>query len=175
MSESKIRARLINNEVIVDDPGVMGELYDSGYGTIIDKKLKLETFEALYLVEKGRIVLVDNEHELNFEECIERLSKIDKKLWIKYTVYNDLRNRGYIVKLGFAQNEIEFRVYDRNAKPGKEPAKYLLRVLIEGEPISMKELMDIVKRARDSRKDLVIAIIDAQGDIAYYEVSEVRV
>ncbi len=51
----------------------------------------------------------------------------------------------------------------------------MVRVLIEGEPILMKKLMDMVKNARDSRKDLVIAIIDAQGDIAYYEVSEVRV
>jgi tRNA-intron endonuclease len=175
VAENKIKARLINNEIIIYDVGIMGELYDSGYGTIIDKKLKLETFEALYLIEKGKLILVDNEHELNFEESIERLSKIDKKLWIKYTVYNDLRNRGYIVKPGFAQNEVEFRIYDKNAKPGKEPAKYLLRVLIEGEPISMKELMDMVKSARDSRKDLIIAIIDAQGDVAYYEVSEVKV
>jgi tRNA splicing endonuclease len=39
----------------------------------------------------------------------------------------------------------------------------------------MKELMDMVKSARDSRKDLIIAIIDAQGDVAYYEVSKVKV
>ena len=175
MTEKKYQAKIRSNEIIIDDPGVIGELYDLGYGIIIDHKLKLETFEALYLVEKGRIILVDDNHALTPEESIDRLSKIDQKLWIKYTVYNDLRNRGYIVKPGFTHEDIEFRVYERDAKPGKEPAKYLVRVLIEGEPILMKKLMEMVRSARDSRKDLVIAIIDAQGDIAYYEVSEVRV
>ncbi|MGB9728637.1 MAG: tRNA-intron lyase [Thermoprotei archaeon] len=175
MVEKKYQVKIKNDEIIIDDPGVIGELYDLGYGIIINHQLKLETFEALYLVEKGKIILIDDDHALTLEESIDRLSKIDQKLWIKYTIYSDLRNKGYIVKPGFTHEDVEFRVYERDAKPGKEPAKYLVRVLIEGEPILMKKLMDMVKNARDSRKDLVIAIIDAQGDIAYYEVSEVRV
>lgn len=173
--EQKYKARIRDDEIIIDDPGVIGELYNLGYGVIINHKLKLETFEALYLVEKGRIVLVDNDRVLTFEESIDSLSRIDRKLWVKYTIYSDLRNKGYIVKSGFTHDDVEFRVYERDAKPGKEPAKYLIRVLIEGDPIPMHELMNMVKDARDSRKDLVIAIIDAQGDISYYEVSEVRV
>ncbi len=175
MAVSKFKAKIVNNAVVIDDPSIMGELYDSGYGMMINKKLKLEPFEALYLIEKGRMILTDSEQELTFDESIERLSRIDKKLWIKYTIYSDLRNKGYVVKSGFSQDEIEFRVYDKNAKPGKEPAKYLLRVLIEGEPVSIEKLMNMVKSARDSRKDLIIAVIDAQGDVAYYEVSEVHV
>ncbi|MEM3832690.1 MAG: tRNA-intron lyase [Thermoprotei archaeon] len=175
MVEQKGQTKIKDNEIIIDDPKMIKELYDSGYGVIVNHQLKLETFEALYLIEKGNIILIDNDRVLTPEESIDRLSKIDQKLWIKYTIYSDLRNRGYIVKSGFAHDDIEFRVYERDAKPGKEPAKYLVRVLVEGEPIFMKKLMDMVKNARDSRKDLVIAIIDAQGDIAYYEVSEVHV
>lgn len=144
--------------------GSIGEM-DSG-------KLILSDVEILYLLERDKIQLIESGKQLTFPELAESLSKEDQDLWLRFLLYSDLRRRGYLVKPGYGP-QLEYRVYRRGALMGKEPAKYLIYGLIEGEPITINELSSISSSAKLSKKDLVLAIIDRQGEITYYDASEV--
>jgi tRNA-intron endonuclease len=144
--------------------GSIGEM-DSG-------KLILSDIEILYLLERDKIQLMDSGKQLTFPEFVESLSKEDPDLWLRFLLYSDLRKRGYLVKPGYGP-QLEYRVYRRGALMGKEPAKYLVYGLIEGEPIAINELSSISSSAKLSKKDLILAVIDRQGEITYYDASEV--
>lgn len=150
------------------------ELHEQGYfGELEGGGLVLSSVEALFLLDRGKIVVVDEGGKtLSFRELVEVLSKKDENIWLKYLLYSDLRRRGYVVKEGYGRG-LEFRVYRRGAAVGKEPAKYLVYGLIEGKTISISELRNISNKAKLSNKDLIIAVIDRQGEITYYEALEI--
>lgn len=150
-------------------------LYKSGYGEIENGYLKFETYEVLYLLEKGDIVLSRNGKIIESKEAISYILSLDPEVWLKYIVYSDLRRRGYIVKKGFNDKAVEFRVYEKGNKPGKKPAKYLIRAFAEGSELSIRALEELIEYAIRARKELVLAIVDAQGDVVYYSASKAEV
>ncbi|MCQ5340464.1 MAG: tRNA-intron lyase [Candidatus Methanomethylicia archaeon] len=167
------KAILMGNKIIVTGSGAE-KLYEQGYyGEWEDNKLVLFDVEALYLLDNNKIILVDESNKvLTFQELVNLLLKNDPNIWLRYLLYSDLRRRGYVVKEGYGKG-LEFRVYRRGAMIGKEPAKYLVYGLIEGKTISISELKNISNKAKLSNKDLIIAVIDRQGEITYYEAMEI--
>jgi tRNA-intron endonuclease len=157
------KAILMGNKIIVTGSGAE-KLHEQGYyGEWEDNKLVLFDVEALYLLDNNKIILVDESN---------KVLKNDPNIWLRYLLYSDLRRRGYVVKEGYGKG-LEFRVYRRGAMIGKEPAKYLVYGLIEGKTISISELKNISNKAKLSNKDLIIAVIDRQGEITYYEAMEI--
>lgn len=177
MEEEEIVAygKLTDTSVIIEGKDVT-KLYNQGYyGELAsDEKLVLNPVEALVLLERNKIKVVDNDgKEYTFNELMQYLKRVDKEIWIKYIVYRDLRSRGYIVRLG--PGEIaEYRLYERGAKVGQDVAKYLVGIVEEGKPFSLTELDKITKAARSMGKELILAIVDRQGDITYYKVSRLE-
>lgn len=152
------------------------KLVESGYGSRCgDNCLKLNPYEALYLFTKGKIVLKKEDKRLDFEDAVKLLSGKTKNLWLGFTVYSNLRDRGYIVKEGFTDADVEFRVYGRGDKPGLKPAKYIVRVVSEGRVLSVQEMLDLIQYARRLRKELILAIVDANGGVTYYSANQVEV
>ncbi|PCN49951.1 hypothetical protein B6U99_07010 [Candidatus Geothermarchaeota archaeon ex4572_27] len=94
--------RLKGEALEVEDPDEARQLHSSGhYGEPVDGRLRLSPVEALHLLERGRVRVVDEGgRELSFEELARRLTRRDPKTWLKYLVYSDLRRRGYVVKGG---------------------------------------------------------------------------
>ena len=158
---------------VVDDEEADKLYSTSHYGEYVGGKLRLTVAEALYLLERGRVKVFDEEgRELGFEELARRLMSKDPRAWLKYLVYSDLRRRGYVVKEGFS-DRVEFRVYRRGAEVGSEGAKFIVYGVIEGEPLDLDRLYDMVKSARALRKEPVLAIVNSQGEVCYYEVTMV--
>ncbi|RLE50203.1 MAG: tRNA-intron lyase [Candidatus Methanomethylicota archaeon] len=174
MSQDIFKGKLKETKVIVEGVDAI-KLWNYGYyGEFRNGILELSAFEALYLVNRGKLkVFNDCNEELNFSSLLNFFLKIDHNIWIKYLIYSDLRKRGYIVKPGFG-TKISFRVYRRGAEIGKEPAKYLVYGIVEGKPIELSELSEMVKEARSTRKELILAIVDRQGEVTYYDVTCVR-
>jgi len=136
-------------------------------------RLTLTGVEVLYLMEREKIELVDpSGKRVEFPSLVEALSAEDPEVWLRFLLYSDLRRRGYIVKAGFSKG-LEYRVYRRGAEIGKEPAKYLVVGLVEGKAVPVHELASIANSAKLSQKDLILAVIDRQGEITYYDASEV--
>ena len=104
---------------------------------------------------------------------MNKLKKIVKKIQIKYPVFNDLRERGYIVKTALKFGA-DFRVYDKGARPGKKHAKWIVFTDHESKKISWNDFSAKNRVAHSTRKNLLLAIVDEEGDITYYEVKWVK-
>lgn len=143
------------------------------YGTRIDEnKLELEPVELLHLIERKRVVVTtpSGEH-VGSDYIVNDLLVDDPDLWIQYLVFRDLRSRGYAVRKGFGSG-IGFRVYARGDKPGTANAKELVYILKEGVPISLSDLDLVTKTAAGSRKDLLFALVDQNGEVNFYRVAQ---
>jgi len=154
------------------EPEAVNSLARRGFGHKEDDTLVLEPWEALYLLEKGRIKVVDAEtgEELSFQALLDRLRALDEQLWVKYLIYRDLRERGYVVKKGFGHG-ILFRLYERGTY-GKKASRYLIYCILEGSPITLRSLEEALKVAQGTGKELIIAVVDRRGEVIYYSLAE---
>jgi tRNA-intron endonuclease len=143
------------------------------YGSRIDdNRLELEPVELLHLIERKRLVVRKSDGEtIGSDYIVSELLDEDPDLWTRYLVFRDLRSRGYAVRQGFGSG-IGFRVYARGDRPGAASANQLVYVLKEGEPISLSDLDMVTQTAAGSRKDLVFALVDQNGEVNFYRVAQ---
>ena len=142
------------------------------YGTRLDdSRLELEPVEVLHLLERKRIITYTPEkQQLSSKDIVNQLLSDIPDLWIMYLVFRDLRSRGYAVRQGFGGG-IGFRVYARGERPGAASANQLVYVLKEGQSISLNDLDLVTQTALASRKNLVFALVDQNGEVNYYRVA----
>ncbi len=168
-----IIGKLSGDRVVIFDKNGISKLNSKGYGKLIDNFLALSLVEALYLVSKNWIVVKDdNGNIVNFENLYNYASNIDNHLCVKYLVYRDLRTRGYTVKTGLKYGS-DFRLYSRE-NIDEVHSEYLVKVFSEDIPCSISELTGFVRVAHSVRKKLIIAIVDSDEDIVYYNMKYVK-
>ena len=169
----KIPAHL-SGEIISSNSSEAHSLYEkSCFGEPKEGKILYSFPESLYLVEKSKIEILSGKKPLTYEALMTKLRKIDKKISIKYSVYRDLRDRGYVVKTALKFGA-DFRVYDKGEKPGKSHAKWVLFADHESNRMSMHEFSSKNRIAHSTKKNLLLAIVDEEGDISYYEVKWIK-
>ncbi len=158
-----------NREIIVPTQAEADSLYQDGYGYRRNKNHYLRGVETLYNVERGKIIVVDEESNLtlNFQELLHRLTRDEPGIWTSFIVYKDLRTRGFIVEL----NAQEFRVYERGDYGSKPPA-YQLRIISEGKPEKIDTLLDELEAVEQNSMSMKIAVVDRRGEIVYYGIEE---
>lgn len=166
--KGEIRDRVIivkgEDAIKIRQIGYYGELDERG-------NVILDPVEAAYLIERGILTVEAEGKTLNFSDFVSLMLTKNPKFWLRYLIYSDLKKRGYIVKPGFSMDEVEFRLYRRGAEAGREGAKYIVFGVVEGEPIDLRTLIEKAREARNLRKELITAIIDAQGEVCYYSVT----
>jgi tRNA-intron endonuclease, archaea type len=167
----KIKAVLQGERVISEDRGTPRELYDhSRYGEPKEGNIQYALVEALLLLEKGRMNLKDeNKKKIDFETFVKLARKTQPNFWIRYVVYRDMRNRGYIVKTALKFGA-DFRVYDRGIKPGEDHAKWVLYPVHETLVMPMYEFSAKNRVAHSTRKRLLMGIVDDENDVTYYQI-----
>ena len=173
--ERKVVAALVSGKVITEDSDSARELYNqSRFGVVLEnKKVQLSLIEALYLLDKGRINVRADRKSLDFEELVKKAEKREPDIWTRFLVYKDLRNRGYIVKTALKFGA-DFRVYERGVKPGEDHAKWIVYPVAEGSDITWYEFAAKNRVAHSTKKRLLIAIVDDECDVTYYEIRWTR-
>jgi tRNA-intron endonuclease len=167
MSE-EIQGQLKDDRVRLG-PEALPELYGQGYfGRPKGKGLELSLVEAAYLLDRSRVKISWDGSDLDFRAFFQRASTLEKGFEFRYVVYKDLRERGYYVQPG----RPDFRVYPRGGHPGKSPAEFYVLVISERMPLPLKEIMEPVRLAGQMRKKLMLAIVDEESDITFYEARE---
>lgn len=137
-----------------------------------DNRLELDPVEMLHLIERKRItVKTPNGETVGPDHIVTEMIDEEPSLWVNYLVFRDLRSRGYAVRKGFGGG-IGFRVYARGEKPGVSNANQLVYVLKEGNAISLNDLDMITQTAASSRKNLVFALVDQNGEVNFYRVAQ---
>jgi len=128
------------------------------------ERLSLE--EAAFLVEKGKLRVEDAEgKELSVEGFLSVALAIQPRFMLRYIVFKDLRERGYAVRCG----RDFFWLFPRGSK-GEKPAKAFIRILSERDAVSLAEIEKLASLAENMRKEAILAIVDEDSDITYYEL-----
>ena len=120
------------------------KLFSRGFGRREKNCIYLSWVEALYLVEKGLI-------EENFERILKKSSSQLSSIDIRYLVYRDLRERGYVLRV-----EDDHFVGRKNYSMAFYP-------LSDMDFFQSEKLLSL-------EMPLILSIVDGDGDITYYLV-----
>lgn len=166
----KIKAIFTRERILAEDTNAARELYNSSrFGEPKEGKLQYVLVEGLFLLEKGKMDVYDyKKNKLKVEQFIRKAQKIEPNFWVRYVVYRDLRSRGYIVKTALKFGA-DFRVYDRGIKPGEDHAKWVVFPAHESSGLTWYEFSAKNRVAHSTRKRLLLAVVDDENDVSYWE------
>ena len=169
-----ILCTLEENKAIVTDN--WQQVYEPGYyGKQIGERLELAFVEAVLLLKRGRISVLNDGKKMVFEELYKHAASLDKRFAERYRVYEDLRERGLLVRTGFKFG-CDFRVYERGVqlkkgpKSAKEHTKWIVFCVPEDFTMSFQELSRSVRLAHNIRARMLWAIVDNEADCTYYQI-----
>lgn len=162
--ERRIPAVVKDGSVVVSEAGV-GELHGRfGMGEMRGGELHLAPVEALYLMETGRIRMAGI-------RGLDRLLAMFSDEVVRYLVYRDLRRRGCSVRTFTAPYDL--RIY-RAGDPSREGAsRSWARCVSESEMFTVEDICSWLGPARRAGRRLVLAVVDEDGDITYYQAQEI--
>ena len=174
--KKKVKATLTRERVLTESSDAAHELYNqSRFGSILeDGKVQLSLLEALYLMDKGKILIKDyRKKKITFDDFIKKTKRVEPNFWIRYCVFKNMRDRGYIIKTALKFGA-DFRVYDRGIKPGEDHARWIIYPVHEGSALTWYEFAAKNRVAHSTKKRLMIGIVDNEGDVTYYEIKWIR-
>lgn len=160
---------LVDDSVILSDEAEASQIYNKGfYGyPLTGGGLELDLLEASYLMECGRLEISTEGAKVDSFTLTRRAAEAYEDFEIKFIVYRDLRQRGYVVKTH--SGEFDFRVFPRGGTPNTSQTKYWVMALSERSEFSIAEFLDCLEKADRTRKDLLLAVVDEEGDITFYQ------
>jgi tRNA-intron endonuclease len=170
-------AEILENKIVLHRD--FSELVERSFGKKADKRLEISFTEALYLVDKKKICVKKSGKKIGFRKLMQMGLEKDPRLHEKHTVYNDLRERGLVVKTGFKFG-CDFRVYQRGVgvkrgpKAPKEHTKWIVFAVPEDYTCSFVELSRAVRLAHSIRARMLWSIVDNENDVTYFEVVRVK-
>jgi len=167
---------LTGERVLTESSDEAREFYNqSRFGTLAENgKVELSLLEALYLMERGRLEVKNQSGKtISFEAYLKKARKVEPNFWIRYVVLKDMRNRGYIIKTALKFGA-DFRVYDRGVKPGEDHARWIVYPVHEGTTLTWHEWAAKNRVAHSTKKRLLIAVVDGEGDVSYWEARWLR-
>jgi tRNA-intron endonuclease len=145
----------------------------SNFGQPLGQKIQYSLSEGLYLLEKNKIEVMKNKKIIGFEELLIIFKKIDSRIQLKYPVFKDLRDKGYVVKTALKFGA-DFRVYDKGKTPDEEHARWIVFCESESKKLTWHEFASKNRVAHSTKKNLLIAILDEESDVSYYEISWIK-
>lgn len=146
-------------------------LYESSrFGEPKEGKIYYSVVEALYLLEKGRVHVYKAKKNLSINSFTHEAQLIENNFHTRFVVFRDMRNRGYILKTALKFGA-DFRVYERGVKPGEDHAKWILYPVFESAGLTWHEFAAKNRVAHSTKKNLLIAIVDDENDVTYYEIA----
>ncbi|MGP8077985.1 MAG: tRNA-intron lyase [Thermoplasmata archaeon] len=157
--------------VRISDPAEANAVYAKGFfGTVqSDGSLALDRYESVYLAEMGRIDLpVPRGGGLAWPGIFRRAVRADPGFAVRYLVYRDLRQRGYVVRAN--PPPVAFAVLPRGGIPNKTPSRFWVVALSEREPFDLARTLDLAERAQGARRLLWLAVVDEESDLTYYRI-----
>ncbi len=168
---------LAENRAVVWDREKANELFEELYvGKPREDRLELALIEAAYLLDIGRITMVDKAGKaVEKEEMFQYCSQKDPRFGFRYAVYRDLRNRELPTRTGFKFG-CDFRVYNKGVKPLKrgpkgagEHTKWVVFAVPDNYVFSFPELSRAVRLAHNIRANMLWAVV-SKDSVGYYAV-----
>jgi tRNA-intron endonuclease len=174
--KEQVKVFFTKERVLTENTDKARELYNqSRYGGLIDDgRVQLSMIETVYLLEKKKIIVLDGRnHEIGFDKLLKKAKRLESNLWVRYCVFRDIRDRGYIIKTALKFGA-DFRVYDRGVKPGEDHAKWIVYPVQETSNLTWYEFVAKNRVAHSTKKRLLIGIVDEENSVTYYEIRWLR-
>lgn len=169
----KISAQFLEGNISSNSLEAFTLYKKSNFGEPIGEKIQYSLSEAIFLLEKDKMEILQRNKKILFKDILKKIDRFDKRIQIKYPVFKDLRERGYIVKTALKFGA-DFRVYDKGAKPGTKHAKWIVFADHEAKRLTWHEFSAKNRVAHSTKKNLLLAIVDEEDDVSYYEVKWIR-
>jgi tRNA-intron endonuclease len=162
-----VSGRLVGNRIVVWSIEDSRSLYGSGYygkpigvpkpkGTEFDAPLVLDLIEGCYLAEKGKLkILQIDGRAVSLGEIKKMCKKQYADFDAKYLVFQNLRDRGYVVSPGIKFG-CDFAVYEKG--PGIDHAPYLVQVFRATDEMSATGVVLAGRLATTVKKQFILAI-----------------
>jgi len=163
---------LLGDKVIIKDEPSAQSIHDKGsFGEFKDKVLELSLAEALFLIERGKLrVFEKTKKELTYQGFMRKAREFDNRFWVRYSIYRDIRARGYITKEALKFGA-DFNVYPRGKNPDTAHSKWLLFAASADELFDWRRFASMNRVAHSVKKRLLVGIVDSMSDVTYYEIS----
>ena len=171
-----IKALYVHGIVTTENSPQARALYEkSSYGKqLADSRVKLSLLETVYLVEKKRLIVLDGRSKkVNFKDLGKKAARTEHDFWTRYSVFKDFRDRGYVIKTALKFGA-DFRIYDRGVKPGEQHAKWIVYPVKESAKMTWQDFAAKNRVAHSTKKKLLMAVVDDEGDVSYWEVRWLR-
>ncbi|MCL2608012.1 MAG: tRNA-intron lyase [Methanomassiliicoccaceae archaeon] len=162
---------LKENSVIVTDQKESSQIYNKGnFGyPVSGGGLELDLIEATFLLESGRLVVLRENEEMTFESLFAYSSSASEGFDIRYMVYKDIKQRGFVVK---PESDLDLSVLPRGRMLSNSRPKYLVKAVSERTAFNMDTFMELAEATGSKGKELLYGIVDEEGDMTYYIVSK---
>ncbi len=174
--KKKVIGFLSETKVITESSDDAREFYNqSRFGSVTEAgKVELSLLEAIYLFEKNKLLIKSEAgRKISFESYVRKAKKVEPNFWVRYCVFKDIRNRGYIIKTALKFGA-DFRIYDRGIKPGEDHAKWVVFPVHEASVLTWYDFSAKNRVAHSTKKRLLIGIVDDENDVTYYEIKWTR-
>lgn len=170
-----VKALYSKGVVMTESSSAAAELYNkTRYGRLMGSRVQLSLMEAAYLVEKKRLVVYDGRNnKLSFDDMCRRAVRVEHDFWTRYAVFSDFRSRGYVIKTALKFGA-DFRIYERGVKPGEAHAKWIVYPVRESAKMTWQDFAAKNRVAHNTKKKLLIGVVDDEGSVSYWEVSWLR-
>ncbi|MEW6528560.1 MAG: tRNA-intron lyase [Candidatus Micrarchaeota archaeon] len=158
---------------ILDDEASGKELYEKywigQFGTYKaahrGKIAKLDIYETIYMLKHGNLSLKNAKLDEIFSEADDRI----KYFGDMYSVYEDWRNKGYVLKTGFKFGT-HFRIYFPGASPIKEDdewihSRHVVHIFPRKSKMLISEWSRAIRVAHSVKKTFILAIPGKKLDI----------
>ncbi len=129
----------------------------------------LDLVEATYLFECKRLEIRGPNGPMTYDQLFRHSAKVIKGFDIKYLVYRDLRQRGFIAK--YETGDYDISVFPRGKTMSNSRPEYLVRAVSERNAIDITTLIEETSDINDRRKKLLYGVVDEEGDLTYYIMS----
>jgi len=165
----KIQTHILGSSISSNSQDAFSLYRKSHFGEPSGEKIRYSLPETLFLTERGKMKVFHKKKLLPFRELMKKAYSSDKRIDIKYSVFKDLREKGYVVKTALKFGA-DFRVYERGSSPGEKHAKWIVFADHESGKFTWHEFSAKNRVAHSTKKNLLLAIVDEEGDVSYYEV-----
>lgn len=139
------------------------------FGERVNEKIVYSLSEGFFLFKNKEMKILQNKKVLNENEILKKFSKIDKDFSFKYKVFENLRKKGFILKSGIKYGA-DFSVYEKGKKPGKSHSSFLLSVEPFSKKVNWEKFILKNRVANSTKKKVLLAIQDSEGNVLYYKV-----
>ncbi|MHA1369162.1 MAG: tRNA-intron lyase [Promethearchaeota archaeon] len=181
--EPPYHGKLIGDQVVIFDCNEGSSLYAKGFfgkpigikkpepSLAFNRDLQLNLLETVYLTKKNWLIVEDavDGRVLSHLDLYELGCKSQEKFKEKYLIYEDLRNKGYVVRPGLKFGA-DFTIYRKG--PGLDHSAFVVQVLEHENKISAIEMVRAGRLATSVKKRFVIASISTREStlpkIVYY-------